>query len=118
MRKNYNTKCQITFITAINVEPRESLLGLGVNGLNEKKLFWAPIPTDIWLNLHMIIHWSTKENGSLHLIVDDHPELEFKSQGRNMLNSFQHYFKVGQYRDPSVKNFSVIYVKNISIKKI
>lgn len=103
---------------AIHTENRNGIIGIGLAGIQGKKLSWAPVPMDEWLNLKVVIHWSTKEDGSVNLSVEGHPELTFVSSGRNMLNSYQHYFKAGQYRAPSVNKYSVINIKNIQFKKL
>jgi len=103
---------------AIYIENRGGSVGIGLQGIQGKKITWAPVPTDIWLNLSVKIHWSTLNNGSVNFSVDDHPELDAKFVGRNMLNSYQHYFKAGQYRAPRINKYSKIYIKNVRFRKL
>lgn len=102
---------------AIYVERRAGVLGMGVTGLKGRKLSWSPVPLDTWLEMRVSILWSTKNDGLVTVQVPNQPRLGFLSRGVNMLNTYQHYFKVGQYRAPSATVFSVVYVKNISITK-
>jgi hypothetical protein len=103
---------------AIYVEKRDSIIGIGVQGVGGRKLSWAPIPIDEWLNIRAIIHWSRAESGSVKFSVVDHPSLNFEYTGLNMLNSYQHYFKLGQYRDPTVQSYSVLYIKDVKISTL
>lgn len=103
---------------SVYMEKRNGTVGIGLQGWMSKKLSWKPLPTDVWLDLRVVIHWSTSSNGSVIFRVDGHPELDFVSAGRNMINSYQHYFKAGQYRDPTVHKYSVIYMKNVHFRKL
>lgn len=103
---------------AIYIERHDGKVGLGLSGIRGKKISWAPAPTDDWLNLRVQIHWSTFNNGSVNLSVDGHPELDSKFVGRNMLNSYQHYFKAGQYRAPTINKHAEIYIKNVRFRKL
>lgn len=103
---------------AIYVENRKGVVGIGLQDWAGKKTSWAPVPTGIWLNFIATIKWSTGANGWVRFRVEDHPELEFAAFGKNMLNGYQHYFKAGQYRTPSVSRYSVIYMKNFTFRKL
>ena len=103
---------------ALYAETRSGLVGMGLQGMQGKKISWTPVPTNVWLNLRAVIHWSTTSNGTVSLSVDDHPEFDSQADGRNMLNNYQHYFKAGQYRTPTVNKYSVIYLKNVRFRKL
>lgn len=103
---------------AIYIENRNGSVGIGLEGILGKKITWTPVPTDVWLDLRVIVHWSTSDNGSVNLSVDGHPEFDFVSVGRNMLNSYQHYFKAGQYRDSTIRKYSVINIKSLRFRKL
>lgn len=102
---------------AIYIESRDGQTGIGFQGLRGKKISWVPVPTDIWLDLRAVIRWSTANTGSVSFSVDGHPEFDYVAVGKNMLNSYQHYFKAGQYRAPTVNKYSVIYMKNVRFRK-
>ena len=103
---------------AIYVEKRNDVVGIGLQGLLGKKLSWTAAPTNTWLDLTATIHWSTTSSGSVRLSVARHPEFEFISYGKNMLNNYQHYFKAGQYRTPEVIGNSAIYIKDIKFRTL
>lgn len=100
---------------SVYVERRNSVVGMGVSGLEGKHLSWAPVPLDTWLDIKATVHWSTGSDGSVEFQVADHPELGFSTTGRNMLNAYQHYLKLGQYRAPWVKALAVVSVRNLKI---
>lgn len=103
---------------AIYIENRDGNVGIGLSGIGGKKISWAPVPSDVWLDLQVKIHWSTTTDGVVSFGIDKHPDSYVVSKGRNMLNGYQHYFKAGQYRAPWVKKYSVINVKNVIFKKL
>jgi hypothetical protein len=103
---------------AIYIQNRNGNVGIGLEGIKGKKISWTQMPTDVWLDLRVLVHWSTTSSGSVNFSVDGHPEFDFVSVGRNMLNSYQHYFKAGQYRDPSIHKYSVINIKNVRLRKL
>jgi hypothetical protein len=102
----------------IYAKSRNGTVGIGLEDTLGKNISWAPVPTDVWLDLRVLVHWSTSSNGSVIFSVDNHPEFDFASNGRNMLNSYQHYFKAGQYRDPTIHKYSVINIKNVRFRKM
>lgn len=103
---------------AIYIENRNGVVGIGIQGMLGKKISWSPVTTDVWLDLSAVIHWSTGDTGSVRLGVDGYPNFNHSLLGPNMLNSYQHYFKAGQYRAPTVEKYSVINIKNVRFKKL
>ncbi len=103
---------------AIFVENRNGALGIGLNGLKGRRVNWRPVPLDVWLEMRVTVRWSTKDDGYARLRVLGSDELDMITLGRNMLNSYQHYFKLGQYRAPTVKNLSVVYYKDLKFKNL
>jgi hypothetical protein len=103
---------------AVFVENRNGATGIGLYGLPGKRISWAPVPTDVWLDLSVVVHWRTTGDGSVHFSVDGHPEFDVTTTGRNMLNGYRHYFKVGQYRAPTIRQYSVLYVRNVRFRKL
>jgi hypothetical protein len=103
---------------AIFIESRNGVPGIGLYGLPGKKISWSPVPTDVWLDLGVVVHWSTASGGSVRFFIDGHPEFDVTATGRNMLNGYRHYFKVGQYRAPWIRQLSVLYVRNVRFRKL
>lgn len=103
---------------AVFVERRNGIAGIGLNSLRGQKGQWAPVPLDTWMDVRVMIHWSRGIDGYVRLTVDGRPEISLSAMGRNMLNGYQHYFKAGQYRAPSIKQYSAVYLKNIRFRKL
>jgi len=103
---------------AVFVERRNGVLGIGLNSLRGQKGQWVPVPTNVWMDIRVMIHWSRGNDGYVRLTVDGRPDVVLSAMGRNMLNGYQHYFKAGQYRAPSVRQYAVIYMKNIRFRKL
>lgn len=103
---------------SVFVERRNGILGIGLNSLRGQKGQWTPVPTDMWMKIRVMIHWSQGRDGYVRLTVDDHPEIVLSATGKNMLNGYRHYFKGGQYRDPLIRQQAVVYMKNIHFRKL
>jgi hypothetical protein len=100
---------------AITVERRNGVLGVGLNGIKGKKLDWAPVTTGRWLRVKALITWSTGEHGRATItIMGGEKPIVFEHTGQNMLNAYQHYFKAGQYRDPSVRMKTAVRLKDFT----
>lgn len=76
-----------------------------------------PITRDTWHSIRMVVTWSQTDTGRVIVYVDGSPSSSFDSKGPNMLNAYQHYMKIGQYRHPEIQAESTIHLKNISIVK-
>lgn len=103
---------------AVFVERRNGVLGIGLNSLGGQKGQWSPVPTNVWMNIRVMIHWSRGGDGYVRLTVDDRPGIVLSAMGVNMLNRYRHYFKAGQYRAPWVRQYAVVYMKNIRFRKL
>lgn len=102
---------------AVVVERRGGVLGIGLNGPGGVRVNWTPVPTDVWLDIRMMIRWSRAADGSAHLSVSGRSEIDLQYLGRTMLNGYQHYFKAGQYRAPHIRRSSIVYLKNVRFRK-
>lgn len=103
---------------AVFVERRNGILGIGLNSLRGQKGQWVPVPTDIWMDVRVMIHWSRGSDGYVRLTVDGRPDIVLSATGKNMLNGYRHYFKAGQYRAPTVRQYAAVYVKNIRFRRL
>lgn len=77
-----------------------------------------PFEKGKWNSMRLVIHWSEGEDGIVELYFNDSNNPTIQTKGPNMLNSFQHYFKVGQYRHPEISTENHIFLRDISIKKL
>lgn len=102
---------------AIYVERKDGVLGIGLSSIQGKKLDWAPVQTDLWLNIKARITWSTGDNGRAQVTISGDKTIVFEHSGRNMLNAYQHYFKAGQYRAPWVQTKTTVQIKNVKFTK-
>lgn len=72
---------------------------------------------DVWHTLKVVIKWSQSDDGEVMVYFDDSTEPMLSAKWPNMINWYQHYLKVGQYRDREISTENSISIKNISIKK-
>lgn len=75
----------------------------------------TPLSRDVWHDMRMVIHWSMDDKGWAQLYMDDLETPFAVAEGRNMHNSFQHFMKLGMYRDPGIQVNSRIQLDNISV---
>lgn len=76
------------------------------------------ISKNTWHTFRFIVKWSQKENGEVKVFFDGAASPIFSAKGPNMLNAYQHYFKVGQYRHAGINTLNTVHIKNIKIKKL
>jgi len=108
---------------AIYIETRNGVVGIGLSTFQRdgaqkkyKKINWVPVPKGKWLDLNVTINWSRTKKGLISFKIDDMPMFDVISLGPNMLNKYQHYLKLGQYRSPKHSKKSVIYIKDVHIE--
>lgn len=75
------------------------------------------IQPDQWLKIKVDITWSQGEDGKMSLWINDNKSPHIIYNGPNMLNAYQHYFKVGMYRHPKIKTENTINLKQLHISK-
>jgi len=97
------------------VEEREGVFGVGVNYLNSEN-FWFAINKGEWNRYRFEIHWSDVDTGMGQLLFSFNDEIEKNFVGRNMLNSYQHYLKIGMYRHPKINTFNRVLFKSLIIE--
>jgi hypothetical protein len=76
-----------------------------------------PFKRNTWHHIRMIAKWSQEADGRVRVYFDGENKPLFDVSGPNMLNAYQHYMKVGQYRHPEIQTENTIAIKNISIMK-
>lgn len=100
-----------TDLLSLSTGSRNSPEGIVFRGL-------VPISREIWHDIRMVVTWSQEADGRVTVYFDNEPEPSFDVRGENMVNGYQHYMKVGQYRHPEIKATSKISLRNIQIKTI
>ncbi|PCJ55057.1 MAG: hypothetical protein COA79_21205 [Planctomycetota bacterium] len=71
-----------------------------------------------WIKFKIEINWSQVKRGHLKIWVNDQIKPSVYYKGANMLNSYQHYMKIGMYRSPEIKTNNTIKFKELDIRKI
>lgn len=82
---------------------------------NYKTIAMHKIGKGDWIKLKLNIKWSTSENGSIEVWINDGKFTDGKVTGRNMLNKASHYFKFGLYRNPDIPFTNTLYYDDIRI---
>lgn len=105
---------------SVYVEKRSGSLGVGLAGIGGQKLSWQAIPPDTWLTFTVQIMWSLGHAGRVTMQISSDATViaSMEHSGRNMHNSYQHYFKVGQYRAPWIKTTSMVQVREVNISTV
>lgn len=70
-----------------------------------------------WTKIKAEITWSQAENGKMKLWLNDSKTPHFTYYGANMLNTYQHYFKVGMYRHPEITTENTIHLRALHVSK-
>ncbi len=83
------------------------------NGVEPRGI--VPIKRDVWHKMRVVVLWSQQETGRVTVFLDGAKEPIFDVRGQNMVNGYQHYMKIGQYRHRDIQTKNSISVKNISI---
>ena len=89
-----------------------------VHEQNQKEFTMIPVTRGAWHTIMVDITWSQGEDGKAKVFFDDmiHPVIEVK--GKNMLNAYQHYLKIGSYRHKDITADSTVHIRNVTIKTL
>ncbi|GGB12390.1 heparin lyase I family protein [Agarivorans gilvus] len=100
---------------SLALKSKSDLLGIALL-INGNFYYWQEIETYRWYDIAFNIKWSTEETGEVTYCIDGncHPKII----ERNMLNHYQHYFKIGQYRNRNTTSKNTISIKEIKITNI
>ncbi|MBL8991946.1 MAG: polysaccharide lyase [Spirochaetia bacterium] len=71
-----------------------------------------------WHSFAVEIRWSRKADGRVAVYLDDFSKPVFSAEGPNMNNEYQHYFKIGMYRNPAIQTDNWVYVDDIRIEAV
>ncbi|MDP1561702.1 MAG: polysaccharide lyase [Pirellulaceae bacterium] len=71
-----------------------------------------------WHQLAFVIHWSQQVDGTADVYLDDMARPIHSYSGPNMHNGFQHYLKIGMYRDPAIATDCWIHVANLKVEAV
>ena len=75
-----------------------------------------PFSRGVWHTMTVDITWSRGANGRVAVYLNG--KLVQQAVGGNMYNNFQHYLKLGTYRDPAIASDTWVYVRDVNIQRI
>lgn len=75
-----------------------------------------PVSTEQWYSFSAKITWSQDNTGSITLTVSP-GNVSITTNGPNMYNAFQHYFKTGMYRNKDIASENRVRIRNIKMRK-
>ncbi len=78
----------------------------------------VPFKRGVWQTITLQITWSRGTQGQVSLYLNDAVLPQLQAQGPNMHNDFQHYIKIGQYRDPEIRSDAVLLIGGVQIERI
>lgn len=89
-----------------------------IYGPRQKTIGMIPITRGEWHTIVVNVSWSQGENGKAEVFFDDVVNPVFKVSGQNMLNSYQHYLKIGSYHHKDMNVDSTVNIRNVTVKKL
>lgn len=103
---------------ALFVASRAAQLGIGLVLGGKERVSWTPVATGAWIPIAFTIRWSTTSAGAVRMQVGGDTPVDVTVEGPNMLNSYQHYLKIGQYRHPVITSFDSASFRDLSIQVV
>ncbi len=111
--------------------PHSPSVGLGYGQIKGQDylalLYGAPNPTTVglipfsrgvWHTMVAEITWSQGANGHVALYLDGSKTPVQQATGANMYNNYQHYLKLGTYRQPDILGDTWVYVRDVKIQTL
>lgn len=77
-----------------------------------------PFRRGVWNRIGLEITWSRGAGGRVAVYMNDSTTPVQVMNGPNMHNAYQHYFKLGSYRNPNIKSDTWVYVRDLQIEKL
>lgn len=99
---------------SLALKSQDNKLGIALL-IDQNFYYWQEIETYRWYDISFNIKWSTTETGEVTYCLDDY--CQPKIIGKNMLNHYQHYFKLGQYRNKNIQSANTVSIKSVEITK-
>lgn len=106
-------------------------IGFGYGQINGQDylalLYGTPNPTTVglipfsramWHTMVVDITWSRGASGRVTVYLDGSSKPVIQATGANMYNDYQHYLKLGTYREPNIAGDTWVYVRDVSIQRI
>lgn len=100
---------------AYGVLDGNDILALNYGAPNSRQIGTAVFSREQWHHIKMQVHWSMTGDGWINVYFDNSPTPFASAQGRNMHNNYQHYLKLGMYRQKDIRADSNIQIDNVTI---
>lgn len=88
-------------------------LGLSYGSPNSTAIGYFPVIPDTWMTIRAVIHWALDASGSI--VITTNGATALTANGRNMHNAYQHYLKLGQYRQRDIQSDNRVYIDDLVI---
>ncbi|WJG09740.1 polysaccharide lyase [Aliiglaciecola sp. LCG003] len=93
----------------------KDVLSVHYKGLKPSPYDLIELKRDQWTTIDMQIKWSQKGDGWLKVFVNGSADPVVVKKGPNMHNDYQHYLKLGMYRDPSIETENWVFIDELMI---
>ena len=93
----------------------QDVVSMSYGAPEQRAISHTPLSRDVWHNMRVVIHWSLGEDGWAQMFMDNMEVPFAEAAGRNMYNSYQHYWKLGMYRDRGIQVSSRIQLDDIHV---
>jgi hypothetical protein len=77
-----------------------------------------PFSRGVWHSMVVEIAWSLGAAGRVAVYLDGASTPIQQAQGANMYNNYQHYLKLGSYREPDIAGDTWVYVRDVKIEHL
>jgi hypothetical protein len=77
-----------------------------------------PISRNVWHDIAVEITWSRGGSGRARVFLDNATASVREARGTNMHNAFQHYMKLGMYRNAEIRGDTWVQLGDISARRV
>lgn len=93
----------------------QDMVSMSYGAPEQRGIAYTPLSRDVWHDMRVVIHWSMGADGWARMYMDDLVTPFAEADGRNMHNGFQHFLKLGSYRDRGIQVNSRIQLDDIRV---
>ncbi len=87
-------------------------------GLTSQPIGTIPFERGMWNTVSITVTWSQGTDGKADVYFNNSTQPVYSVTGPNMHNGFQHYLKLGQYRDRDIATDNTVSIKNVTIEHL
>ncbi len=96
----------------------QDYLALSYGAPNPATVALIPFNRGVWHDVAAVITWSPGADGRVAIYLDGAAKPVHEARGPNMYNDYQHYLKLGSYREPNIAGDSWVYVRDVNILRL